>query len=154
MAAIGLAAGRCPMSDSTLVCLMALDENGGKTSLRFFQPWDIQNVEAWQVTTDGQEFAGSRLTVSRGGDDVTVYSVLPPGAVARRIDDARRAISDESSMRVQPVRVTNWMSQVWVLLLVQMLGQIALYRIWVKVGDCLIWYRDALACDVSRWWLP
>lgn len=141
------------MNAATLVCLMALDENGGETSLWFFQPWDIQNVEAWQVTTDGQEFAGSRLTVSRGGDDATVYSVLPPGAIARRIDDARRAISDESAMRVQPVRVTNWMAQAWVLIVVNMLGSMFLWRLADRIGACLLWFTELPSCQ-GPWWLP
>lgn len=136
------------MSFGTMVHLQTANESGGEFATRFYQPWDIQNVEPWDVTADGQEFKGSRLTVSRGEDDITVYSVLPPSAIARRVDDARFAISGPST--VQPVRVTNWMAQAWVLILVQFIGNLLLYRWATRLGECLFWH----VCLYDGWWLP
>lgn len=135
-----------------MVHLQTADDSGGEFSTRFYQPWDIQNVEPWDVTADGQEFKGSRMTVSRGEDDITVYSVLPPSAIARRVDDARLAISGPSS--VQPVRVTNWMAQAWVLILVHLISDVVLGRIGWRLGDCLFFFRGMPSCQGPWWWLP
>lgn len=50
--------------------------------------------------------------------------------------------------RAQPVRVTNWMGQIWVLLLANSLITAVTWRVSDRIGLCLWW----ASCSASYFW--
>lgn len=144
------------MSGSTLVCIPTVEQDGTFPEDLFVQPWHVEKIEAALIGDDPDLFDGSLVTLGVEPDrPKSVFTRLRPAEVAARVDAARRAIDPNLSVDVQPVRVTNWMAQAWVLILVHFIGDVFLWRFSGRVGDCLLWFRNLPSCqDGLWWWLP
>lgn len=137
-------------TDSTLVLLSTIATDG-HTEIVWCQPWDIERAQPWIVGADSNRFEGARVFLNDGADQtVIVFTAECAVEVVRRIDAARAALGALETPE-QRVRVTNWMAQIWVLLLTNFLVSMFVSRWGGRVWDCL---TTRALCDHPYMWLP
>lgn len=132
---------------ATLVNLTVVDRlDPSKRETQWVDPEDVRRVQPWLVTAD--EPPGSWVTLKGGQAGLVVTE--SPVEVVRRLEEAEgdAGHSEHCTCNTeQEVRVVNWMEQLWVLLVANLLVAMLVGRVGVWVGDRLsdlFWYWPTL----------